>query len=331
MESALSFVEGQQKRWEDKKRKEKEAAEAAARAEEERARASEEKARAEAEETRIQREKTLRFIGRHWKASLAALVVLVLILSLGLWSVASNPAVGNTVAMPESASELKGDNYQDVVTKLQAAGFANIETTTIDDLITGWLTKDGEVERVSVNGETDFSSRSRYPRDARIVIAYHTFPEKEPEEAAESSPAEEETESDEAAESSPAEEFAPEIADDPGEPEPQAAPSGDLAQRTQEAYLAAFGIDSMNELFGLEGVEDSLVPFIVSFEDVGSNTVKVTVQTNNVYEEELDQTAFAILSLTGNKVETLNRVEVWTANGEMYGVSHRWDVPLLNL
>jgi len=86
----------------------------------------------------------------------------------------------------------------------------------------------------------------------------------------------------------------------------------------------------MDGLLGLEGVEDSLVPFIVSFEDVGSGMVKVTVQTNDVYQEELDDTARAIHSLVGGQVEDLIRVEVWTANGEMWGFSNRGDVPMLN-
>ncbi|MDZ4179905.1 MAG: hypothetical protein U1E29_11860 [Coriobacteriia bacterium] len=216
----------------------------------------------------------------------------------------------DTVAMPESSSELKGEHYQDVMTRLEAAGFTSIETSTIDDLVLGWLTKDGEVEVVSVDGATDFAAGSRFPRNARIVIRYHTFPE---------------TESDEAAESSPVESKTPESADDP-------KPNSDLAKRTEAGVLAAFGADSFTELVGAGGMEDSLIPFIVSFEDAGVDTVKVTVQLtrDSATKEELEQTAFAIHSLTGEQIEDLNRVEVWTADGELYGVSNRWDVPLLN-
>lgn len=80
--------------------------------------------------------------------------------------------------MPESSSGLAGENYRDVVTRLRAAGFASVETTSIDDLIVGWLAQDGDVEKVSVNGQTDFDVDSRFPADARVVITYHTFPEK---------------------------------------------------------------------------------------------------------------------------------------------------------
>ncbi|MDP2181386.1 MAG: hypothetical protein Q8K99_02295 [Actinomycetota bacterium] len=118
----------------------------------------------------------------------------------------------------------------------------------------------------------------------------------------------------------------------PDEPTPQAEPNSELAKRTEEAALEAFGVDSFTELLGAEGMEGSLVPYISGFEVVGGDTVQVTVQLtrNDVAREELERTAFTIHSLTGEQVEDLNRVEVWTADRELYGVSNRRDVPLLN-
>jgi len=80
-------------------------------------------------------------------------------------------------------------------------------------------------------------------------------------------------------------------------------------------------------------MENSLVPYISSFGVVGAgDTVKVTVQEprDRVTKKELAHTAFVILSLTGAQIKDLNRVEVWTADGELYGVSNRQDVPLAN-
>lgn len=248
---------------------------------------------------------------RHPVGRWAAVGAVVLLIGAALISPSTPRKSDNTIAMPASASDLKGENYQDVATRLKTAGFASIETTSIDDLVVGWLKKDGDVDRVSVDGTTDFEANSRFPKGAKIVITYHTFPKKAPGTAEESSTAVAET---------------PKSADEPTE----AKPNSDLAKRTETAYLAGFGIDSMDDLVGLEGVEDSLVPFIVSFEDVGSDTVKVTVQANDVNQEELDDTARAIHSLVGEEVGDLNRVEVWTANGEMHGVSNRWEVPMLN-
>ncbi|MDR1590815.1 MAG: GYF domain-containing protein [Puniceicoccales bacterium] len=84
----------------------------------------------------------------------------------------------NAKIMPHSAKELEGKNYQDVITRLKTAGFTNVKTEIVDDLVIGWLTKDGEVESVSVNGKTNFNSGSKFPIDAKIVVTYHTFPAK---------------------------------------------------------------------------------------------------------------------------------------------------------
>lgn len=85
----------------------------------------------------------------------------------------------NEAKPPKSQSELKGKDYKDVVVLFEEAGFLNIETEKIEDLITGWLIKDGEVESVSIGGDTDFSTSKWYSKDARIRISYHTFPNKD--------------------------------------------------------------------------------------------------------------------------------------------------------
>lgn len=46
-------------------------------------------------------------------------------------------------------------------------------------MITGWLNDEGEVEEVSVDGDTVFSTDSRYLPDVEIVVSYHTFPGEE--------------------------------------------------------------------------------------------------------------------------------------------------------
>jgi hypothetical protein len=83
------------------------------------------------------------------------------------------------ISMPASSKDLEGSDYQEVISQLQSAGFTNIDTAVLDDLITGWLTKDGEVESVDVGGNTTFSSGAKYEPDVTIVVTYHTFPAKE--------------------------------------------------------------------------------------------------------------------------------------------------------
>ena len=61
------------------------------------------------------------------------------------------------------------------VEQLEKQGFTNIVTEPIEDLVTGWITSDGEVEEVEIDGYTSFSSKSRYLPNVKIVVRYHTF------------------------------------------------------------------------------------------------------------------------------------------------------------
>jgi hypothetical protein len=62
-----------------------------------------------------------------------------------------------------------------VVRKLQINGFINIKTEPKKDLVFGWRTKDGEVDRVEINGNDDFSRGTKFPENANIIVRYHTF------------------------------------------------------------------------------------------------------------------------------------------------------------
>ncbi|MBU3174914.1 DUF4839 domain-containing protein [Clostridium estertheticum] len=78
-----------------------------------------------------------------------------------------------------SSDKLVGENYQTVTSELKTTGFANIKTVVLNDLITGWITKDAEVKQIDINGKTEFDSGTTFPKDSKIVITYHTFPKVE--------------------------------------------------------------------------------------------------------------------------------------------------------
>lgn len=82
--------------------------------------------------------------------------------------------------VPITSKEAKGENYQEVMSNIEDAGFANISLEIQYDIITGWLTKDGEVESVTVNGDKKYSSGVKYRADAEIVITYHTLRKNRP-------------------------------------------------------------------------------------------------------------------------------------------------------
>lgn len=88
---------------------------------------------------------------------------------------------------PVESSEVSSSNYRDMVSQFKGAGFTNVSTREIDDLITGWITKEGEVEEVSIGGDTSFSTSDTFAVDAPVVVSYHTFPKKD-KETAESAP-----------------------------------------------------------------------------------------------------------------------------------------------
>ena len=79
------------------------------------------------------------------------------------------------IDVPMSAKEAKKLNYTDLEKQFIDAGFVNVKTEIDYDLITGWITKDGSIESISINGETSFDEFSSYRPDAEVIITYHTF------------------------------------------------------------------------------------------------------------------------------------------------------------
>ena len=80
------------------------------------------------------------------------------------------------IRMPYSERELKRGNYVSAGDKLQELGFTQIYERKIEDLVTGWIVKDGSVERVLLNGENEkpIIKNAYYDYDQEIVICYHT-------------------------------------------------------------------------------------------------------------------------------------------------------------
>ena len=72
-------------------------------------------------------------------------------------------------------SDYKGEQYEEVVQELEDLGFDNIETAQKKDLFTVWITKYGEVYKVSINGDSDFDEGDIFPEEAEVVVTYHTF------------------------------------------------------------------------------------------------------------------------------------------------------------
>ena len=103
-------------------------------------------------------------------------VILMLACFIGMYITgqAKKPS-SNEVKMPCSVSDFEGEPYDEVVQELENMGFHNVETTEKKDLVLGWITNDGDVYKVSINGDTDFEEGDIFPKDAKVVVTYHTF------------------------------------------------------------------------------------------------------------------------------------------------------------
>lgn len=111
---------------------------------------------------------------------IAVIILFVIFSVIGAFSEDNQPNehVGEA-KMPSDSISFEGDDYHDVVYEFEEHGFMNIKTKALEDLITGWLTEDGEVESVSVNGDVDYSQNIWYPNDVEVIITYHTFSSEE--------------------------------------------------------------------------------------------------------------------------------------------------------
>jgi hypothetical protein len=83
--------------------------------------------------------------------------------------------INNEKEVTASSKDLKGKNYKDVVEILKRDGFTNIKLEKDRDLILGWISKNGEVSSVTINGKSSFSKGDWFRKDVIIRIRYHTY------------------------------------------------------------------------------------------------------------------------------------------------------------
>ena len=79
------------------------------------------------------------------------------------------------ITIPFSERSLRKMNYVLAGDKLQELGFTEIYEKPIRDLTTGWVRKDGSVEKTTIGEVYPFKKNSVFPYDVEITIEYHTF------------------------------------------------------------------------------------------------------------------------------------------------------------
>ena len=81
------------------------------------------------------------------------------------------------VKVSASSKELQGENYENVIERLEDMGFYNIEAEALNDLVVGWFNKENTVVSISIDGDSTFSDGEWFDEDADIKITYHSFPD----------------------------------------------------------------------------------------------------------------------------------------------------------
>ena len=96
---------------------------------------------------------------------------------IGIFS--SSKENSNELSLPIESENINQKNYKVIVSQLEDTGFTNVKTEKIEDLINGWLIKDGQIESVSIQGKTEFQKGEKIPKNAHITVTYHTFKKEE--------------------------------------------------------------------------------------------------------------------------------------------------------
>ncbi len=81
----------------------------------------------------------------------------------------------NKITIGYASKDFLDKDVNTVGSIIQIRGFTNVTYKPIEDLITGWITPDGSVEEVSINGKTEFTKNDSFNSDSTVVISYHTF------------------------------------------------------------------------------------------------------------------------------------------------------------
>lgn len=78
------------------------------------------------------------------------------------------------VAITESMEDFYEKNYQAVVLLFKGAGFTNVTAVPLNDLNMFTMKSNGKVETVTINGSDEFGEGDIFPKDANILITYHS-------------------------------------------------------------------------------------------------------------------------------------------------------------
>jgi uncharacterized lipoprotein YehR (DUF1307 family) len=202
---------------------------------------------------------------------------------------------------PSGSSVQKGRDYHKVVDDFKSKGFKNIKKEKLEDLITGWITKDGEVKEVSVGGDVDYSPDKWVSKDTEVVIKYHTF-KKRNTESAEEPKAKDNSNADKPKVEKPKVEKSKEVkpkVEKPKVEKPKVEKSKEVKPKVEKPKVENLTVDNCKELAEILSTKDESSPLFKEFAqkyagrtiEFDGNTAYVSKHGN--YETRFDYLIFA--------------------------------------
>jgi len=87
-----------------------------------------------------------------------------------------------TIGTPYSSKEAKKQSYEEVQEAFKTKGFTNIKLEVEYDIVTGWMTKEGDIEKITIDENDKFDSNEEFRPDSEVVITYHDWKKNKPKE-----------------------------------------------------------------------------------------------------------------------------------------------------
>ena len=82
------------------------------------------------------------------------------------------------IEIGRKASSFEDKKYHEIVEELEEKGFVNIQLQRLNNLLNGWINKEGTIKSISINGKDDFSETESFYHDVPIIIVVYTFSDK---------------------------------------------------------------------------------------------------------------------------------------------------------
>lgn len=79
------------------------------------------------------------------------------------------------VQISEKMTDYNKKNHAALLALYRAAGFTNITEVPLGDLNIFTAQKNGQVESITINGDSDFDEGDVFPKSAIVTITYHSF------------------------------------------------------------------------------------------------------------------------------------------------------------